>query len=356
MKFRIASIFAAVLAFAACSQNTSSDRTHLTCYIDGDTDPVRIVCADVDTLINPQGGVVSVDLPLAELEVSSAVCYRGSVGFISDGSTISIDFREENPVPVPSSKKGVSAAFYKFAQEQYKLQKQFTDAAMKLDVEIEDDMEKSDKMSQLYDSITGDIINVSKKAIKANKDNIVSVVALNNIYNALDQSELLEIVETLSDEVRETPFVSSLMASLGASASTAEGMMFTDFTVRYGDQVQKLSDYVGKGKYILVDFWASWCAPCKAEIPNLKEVYEQFHGDNFDILSVAVWDEVEDTIACAEELEIPWNQIINGQEIPTSIYGIDGIPHIILFGPDGTILKRNLRGAAIGETVAKYVK
>jgi hypothetical protein len=73
------------------------------------------------------------------------------------------------------------------------------------------------------------------------------------------------------------------------------------------------------------------------------------------MLSVAVWDKPEDTVQAAKEENIVWNQIINAQQVPTDIYGIEGIPHIILFGPDGTIVKRNLRGSAIREAVAAAV-
>jgi hypothetical protein len=86
-------------------------------------------------------------------------------------------------------------------------------------------------------------------------------------------------------------------------------------------------------------------------MPNLKNVYETYAGDKFDMLSIAVADELDDTKAAAKELGISWNQIVNAQQIPLGIYGIDAIPHIILFGPDGTILKRDLRGEAIGEAV-----
>ncbi|MBP5690297.1 MAG: TlpA family protein disulfide reductase [Bacteroidales bacterium] len=140
-----------------------------------------------------------------------------------------------------------------------------------------------------------------------------------------------------------------------------DGKKFIDFTVVQDPEhpetsTVSLSDYVGKGKYILVDFWASWCGPCKREIPNLKNVWEKYHGDDFDVLSVAVWDDVEDTKAAAIEHGITWLQIINGQKIPTDAYGIEGIPQIMLFGPDGTLLKTDLRGSAIEEAVAKYVK
>ena len=82
-------------------------------------------------------------------------------------------------------------------------------------------------------------------------------------------------------------------------------------------------------------------------------MYEEFKGDKFDMLSVAVWDKLEDTIKAAEEENITWNQIMNAQRVPTDIYGIEGIPHIILFGPDGTIVKRGLRGEEIRKAVAE---
>ena len=106
----------------------------------------------------------------------------------------------------------------------------------------------------------------------------------------------------------------------------------------------------------MVEFWASWCGPCRAEIPNIKELYDKYHSKGLDVLGVAVWDKVEDTQKAIKELGIVWPQIINAQQIPTELYGIQGIPHIILFAPDGTIVARDLREEAMKEKVAEVMK
>ena len=137
---------------------------------------------------------------------------------------------------------------------------------------------------------------------------------------------------------------------------TAEGKMFKDFEAEYQGKVTKLSDYVGKGKYVLVDFWASWCGPCRAEIPNLINVYNKYKGDKFEVLGVATWDEPKDTEKAINDMKIPYPQMMNAQKAGSDAYGITGIPQIILFGPDGKIVKRNLRGAAIEKLVSELVK
>lgn len=141
--------------------------------------------------------------------------------------------------------------------------------------------------------------------------------------------------------------------SIERMKTTAEGMMFTDFEVEYDGKMQKLSDYVGKGKYVLVDFWASWCGPCREEIPNLINVYNKYKGDKFEVLGVATWDDPNDTKNAIEKLGIPYPQIMNAQRIGSDAYGIMGIPEIILFAPDGTIAKRGLRGEEIEIAVNK---
>ena len=185
------------------------------------------------------------------------------------------------------------------------------------------------------------------------------------IISALNSVGVLNVYAKASDEVKNGRFGKYLNtqvenvklqqekrkaaeeAAKAKQAETGEGAMFVDFSAEYDGKVQKLSDYVGKGKYVLVDFWASWCGPCRKEIPNLINVWEKYKGDKFEVLGVATWDKPEDTVKAIEELKIQYPQIMNAQTAGSDAYGIQGIPQIILFAPDGKIVARNLRGDAI---------
>jgi thiol-disulfide isomerase/thioredoxin len=214
-------------------------------------------------------------------------------------------------------------------------------------------------------------LEYNKAALKKNLDNAVGVEALKQVYSDLEPEELSNVLDKLTAPVegRDSAFVAHLKESVKASLATVVGKPFTDFTVEHvigedkdGNPVyenRSLSDYVGKGKIFLVDFWSPWCPPCKAELPNIKSVWEKYHGDDFDVLSVAVWEESrgmnwKNTIDTAAVYGIQWNQINNGHQEPAALYGIQGIPHMVLFGADGTIIARGdaLRGDKLDPAVA----
>ena len=196
--------------------------------------------------------------------------------------------------------------------------------------------------------------------LKANADNLYGTYALwFTLWAAQPKGELFDqLLAVASQDAKDFAPIKAFVVRNEAVKNTVAGKMFTDFTIPGGNldgSDAKLSDYVGKGKYILVDFWASWCGPCRREIPIIAEIYQKYHGPKFDVLGVAVWDQREASLKAAKELGIVWNQIVDAQSIPTDLYGIGGIPHIILFGPDGTIIERDLRGDHMKEVVAKHV-
>ena len=146
------------------------------------------------------------------------------------------------------------------------------------------------------------------------------------------------------------------LTALAQPAKQSRPGKYIDFeAVQPDGKVMKLSDYVGKGKYILVDFWASWCGPCREEIPNMKDIYYEFRGEKFDIVGAPVMDKPENTLKAVDELKIPWTQILSVPESVPKDYGFQYIPYIILVGPDGTILETNMRGDGIRAAVKKHL-
>ena len=197
-------------------------------------------------------------------------------------------------------------------------------------------------------------VALADSVVLANLDNLVGALALEDLAH-VDKERFLELYEMISPENQSFSLVQSAYLSIMKQKSM-EGKMFTDYLVPGGNPDGtdvKLSDYVGRGKYILLDHWASWCGPCKAEMPYIRKVWDAFHGEKFDVVSIAVFDKRADTEEALEKLNLPWHQILDGQRIPATLYGVNAIPHLILFAPDGTILKRGLRGEAIYAAVAE---
>ena len=199
---------------------------------------------------------------------------------------------------------------------------------------------------------------LADSVVLANRDNLVGALALEDL-SYVDKERFLDLYGQVSARNQEFYLVRSAYESIMVQKRTEEGQPFTDYLIPGGNPDGtdvRLSDYVGKGKYILLDHWASWCGPCKAEMPFIKKTWEAFRGDRFDVVSIAVSDKRADTENALSQLDMPWNQILDGQRIPLELYGVNAIPHLILFAPDGTILKRGLRGDDIYTTVAEIFK
>lgn len=123
--------------------------------------------------------------------------------------------------------------------------------------------------------------------------------------------------------------------------ATAPGSRFTDFSVRQPDgAILSLSNWAGKGKFTLIDFWASWCPYCIKEMPALRDLQAKYADKGLEIIGVAVRDRAEDTRAAMNKYGINWPVIFNAERIPYNIYGFTGIPHLMLIGPDGIIISR----------------
>ncbi|MDE6654997.1 MAG: TlpA family protein disulfide reductase, partial [Muribaculaceae bacterium] len=197
-------------------------------------------------------------------------------------------------------------------------------------------------------------LDTEKKIVADNIDSPIGYYMFIDYASSVDGDEMMALVEEYP-QLKDYKRVQGLIEGARKVAETSAGKMFKDFEVTYNGKTYKLSDYVGKGHYTLVDFWASWCGPCRREMATLKEIYNEYKDKGLEVLGVAVWDEPEATEAAIKQLDLPWPCIINSQTIATDIYGIPAIPCVILFGPDGKILSRGLQGAQLKAEVAKYM-
>lgn len=202
-----------------------------------------------------------------------------------------------------------------------------------------DDAARSAVMAR-YTALTDSVVN-------ANTDNPLGYyifISGNNI-NAMSSAEL-EAAFKKYPYFAGYQYSDMLLDNVRKREATQPGHKFVDFSITQPDgTVRSLSDYAGKGKYVLVDFWASWCGPCIRQTKVLKQIQEKYKDDpRLQILGVAVWDKVEDTRRAISQHGLTWDCIVDAQSVPTDLYAITGIPCIMLIGPDGTILSRDKQG------------
>ena len=194
------------------------------------------------------------------------------------------------------------------------------------------------------------------EAYEANRDNGIGPWAFNYylMYNDFSVAQIDSLLATAPANYANLVRVKKAKDAAKQLEVTGVGKTFADFTDALG---QKLSDYAGLGKYTLVDFWASWCGPCRREIPNIKALYNQYK-DKMNFVGVAVWDEPADTREAIKNLGIAWPVLEGGKnwKEPTDLYGISGIPHIMLIDPEGKIVARGLEGDAMKQAVEAAMK
>ncbi len=283
---------------------------------------------------------------------------KGAVEFVVEPGTVTLDLVNiKNLGGTP-----LNDAYLKYQEEKEAIHRPFMENYNQImhDTSLLVE-ERTGKIRPFVKQYTEDLCHLSASYITTYKETMMAEIILNDALNqAGSDVELFDKMYGLlgRDNISYGPLKGHVV-SFNAIRATSPGQPFKDFTIANGNldgTAASLSDYVGKGKYVLVDFWASWCGWCRAEFSTIAKVYEKHKGDNFEIVGIVVNDKLENTQkALSKEPLVTWPQIVNVKKDVMNLYGVSGIPQIILFAPDGTILARDLRGEDLIETVDEFL-
>ena len=199
-----------------------------------------------------------------------------------------------------------------------------------------------------------------KNSIADNVGNDFGLFNLCNSYYYYSPEELAPVLEGYIAAFPTNARLLQIKKHNDISLETAVGKQFKDFEMADVDgNMHKLSEYVAANKVTLVDFWASWCGPCRAEMPAVKAAYEAYKAKGFGIVGISLDNNKEAWTAAIKNLGANWAHLsdLKGWQCEgAKLYGVNSIPATVLVAQDGTIIARNVRGEAIKEKLAEILK
>ncbi|MBD8389506.1 AhpC/TSA family protein [Dysgonomonas sp. BGC7] len=225
-----------------------------------------------------------------------------------------------------------------------------TTANAELQAELEKEYEAKEKQKT----------NILFDFIKPNIQNQIGAYFLANNSYLFSLDQLKELVPSINPEFKSIKRIQKLETRVKALEATSVGSIFTDLKGKTptGTDVS-LSDFAGKGKYTLIDFWASWCPPCRAEMPKLVELYGTYKNKGLEIVGISLDKTNEDWVKGINTLKITWPQISDLKYWDSELaaaYGVNSIPHLVLLDKDGKIIERGLNAEQVSEKLAEFLK
>lgn len=211
-----------------------------------------------------------------------------------------------------------------------------------------------------YDTFLKSFRELSKKTILNNLKNPLGIHIFQAALSSLENADLEEILAKASPEFLNDGTVKMVKDQLIKSKNAQEGSKCPDLTMKTPDGAQvSLSQFIGKGNYVLIDFWASWCAPCMRELPNVLECYALYHPKGFEVVGVSLDEDAAAWKGAIDKYKIPWphmSDLAGWKSQAVTVFSFSGIPHTVLVDPNGNIVAKNLRGEGLKAKLAELYK
>ncbi len=214
-----------------------------------------------------------------------------------------------------------------------------------------------DALVEQYYAINDESEAYVRDAVLAKPNTMLAAYLLFSGAHAQTSPAQIDSLLAIVAGVPANAFTDSLVVRRGRLAATAVGVEAPDFTQAQPDGTP-LSLSSLRGKLVLIDFWASWCGPCRVENPNVVKLYDRFKDRGFDILGVSLDSNRDAWLKAIADDGLAWNHVSDlkfWQNAVAVQYGVRSIPHTVLVGPDGVIIAKNLRGAALEAKVAELL-
>ena len=223
-----------------------------------------------------------------------------------------------------------------------------------------DDQAKQETSMKFYDML-GEESRARIKYIAEHYADRNSVLAVLPMLRGNENAELVEKVlaklEAKNPDYAPLKKYKADMAEVKAlRESLTEGKVAPEFSCPTPDGSKNLGPQDFKGKILVLDFWASWCGPCRREIPNIKKVYAEFKDKGLEVVGVSIDHSDEAWKKALEEEKLDYLQLSDPKSVTSKLYNYNGIPFIILISPEGIILNKGLRGNEIRTKITEYIK
>ena len=214
--------------------------------------------------------------------------------------------------------------------------------------------QKSDSLREAYYELYDKQGTIDSVYIEDNPTSFASVLALRGIFYTLDTEELEAALTRLDAPLQEMQEYQYMYGKLERMKAVAIGQKYTDFELETPEgEMLKVSD-IHQGNVLLIDFWASWCAPCRRANPGVVEIYNTYHEKGFDILGVSLDRDSASWVKAIADDQLTWNHISDlkyWNSKGAELYGVPAIPHTVLIDRYGIISAKNLKGDELRDAI-----